>query len=185
MVTLVAVATGACGDDGSAATGPVTTADPSTELARAGGYRLTRPPIVVVERVRGENRFSVWFRLNKRLPTRCSPLCQQDRRETPPRIRAAVTLSGGGTDSDQAGVVGVGSRRDRHCYQQDVSDYPADSPLANAVPGDTVTVRLKIHDVKRALKQRVQMIEPLPREPTRVGAEYERALNCGTGRDRD
>jgi hypothetical protein len=71
-----------------------------------------------------------------------------------------------------------------------VFNYPDDSPLADAVPGDAVTVRLKIFNVKRAVTQRVQMTEPLPPVYDEDGtendgfAEYTRALECGGPRTR-
>ncbi len=182
VVGTVSIAAGcAAGDERSTGGG----AEASTSRP-PGGYEFVRQPIVVVERVRGENRFSVWFRLDKALPAgRCNRFCQQEGLGAP--WLGSVSLSGGGTDSDQAGIVGVRSRRGRHCYQQDVSDYGASSPLATARPGHPVTVRLKIKRVEPALSQRVRMIAPLPRIydkdgfPRRLGLEYERALNCAEG----
>ena len=108
----------------------------------AGGYTFTRPPLVVVERVRGNNGFSVWFRLSKALRTHCSRVCRID--DLAPRNPGRITLSGGGTDSDPAGILRSPSQKGRYCYEQDVSDYARDSPLADAVPGNPVTVRLEI-----------------------------------------
>jgi len=158
--------------------------DGSVLEARRTGIDFASDPLVVVDQIPGRDVFfTVYFRTTRVLPYgRCNSFCQQEGNGA--RVRAEVTLSGGGSDSDQSGITRLPARKGRYCWEQTVSDFKPDSPLARAKPGQAVTVALRIAKPKRVLRRRVELIAPLP--PVydqdgiqQIAVEYQRALRCG------